>query len=135
MNTLFNNTFYCNLQLVAIKTGDNFPLNSKNVWACMYVTNSFRRNTHKHYSVLKVNEEINKVYHGWISSFRREIFSPSLKSSSVMSSPIGLLKQEIKTIVIQGPNYFRMKLILERSLPSTHRSLLLQFHGHQVLWI
>lgn len=25
--TLFNNTFYCNLQLVAIKTGDNFPLN------------------------------------------------------------------------------------------------------------
>lgn len=36
---------------------------------------------------------------------------------------------------MQGPNYFRMKLILERSLPSTHRSLLLQFHGHQVLWI
>lgn len=27
MNTLFNNTFYCNLQLMAIKTGDNFPLN------------------------------------------------------------------------------------------------------------
>lgn len=47
-----------------------------------------------------------------------------------MSSPIGLLKQEIKTIVIQGPNYMYFKLNFSKksSLPSTHRSLLLQFH-------
>lgn len=94
----------------------------------------------KHYSELKVDEEINKVYHGWISSFRRGIFRPSLVSSSVTSSPIGLLKQEIKTIVIQGPNYRYFKLNFSKSLlfllhTEAYYSSFIYIHGQLFLRI